>query len=113
MAAPMRQMSDARLLSPDRRGTHFWPHRAQPLSKVDATVPPPTPAPKVSVSAAPLTTEAGKRRYLTVMFGDLVDSMGIVARLDAADTHLLLVEGRSASDQVDRPAVHAIVASVA
>jgi hypothetical protein len=39
--------------------------------------------------------------------------MGIVARLDAADTHLLLVEGRSASDQVDRPAVHAIVASVA
>jgi class 3 adenylate cyclase len=61
----------------------------------------------------PLRTEAGERRYLTVMFCDLVDSMGIVARLDAADTHLLLAEGRSASDQVDRPAVHAIVASVA
>jgi hypothetical protein len=85
-------------------GRIFWPHRAQPLSKLDATVPPPTPA---------LTTEAGERRYLTVMFCDLVDSMGIVARLDGADTHLLLVEGRSASDQVDRPAVHAIVASVA
>jgi hypothetical protein len=28
MAAPMRQMSDARVLSDDRRGTHFWPHRA-------------------------------------------------------------------------------------
>ena len=25
------QMSDARVLPHDRRGTHFWPHRAQPF----------------------------------------------------------------------------------
>jgi class 3 adenylate cyclase/predicted ATPase len=47
--------------------------------------PPPTP-----VAAPPRTTPrsqeaAGERRYLTVMFCDLVDSTGIAARLDAEE----------------------------
>jgi class 3 adenylate cyclase len=34
---------------------------------------------------APVTEAAGERRYLTVMFCDLVDSTGIAARLDAEE----------------------------
>jgi hypothetical protein len=89
MAAPMRQMSDARVLSHDRRGTHFWPHRAQPFPSPTIRGllhrPASTPAPKISVSTAPLMTEAaGERRYLTVMFCNL-DSAWIAARLNAAN----------------------------
>ena len=55
----------------------------------------------MSVSTAPLTTEAaGERRYLTVMFCNL-DSARIAARLNAANLF--------AQNQVDRPAVHGIV----
>src|ERR1700685_2102996 len=53
-----------------------------------------TPAapPRAAASAPPLTVPplpeaagAGERRYLTVMFCDLVDSTGIAARLDAEE----------------------------
>src|SRR6516165_4784508 len=59
-----------------------------------AHVPPSRPAPPSSsptpVAAPPQTTRrpqeaAGERRYLTVMFCDLVDSTGIAARLDAEE----------------------------
>jgi class 3 adenylate cyclase/predicted ATPase len=43
-------------------------------------------APSIAGRATPPTVEAvGERRYLTVMFCDLVDSTGIAARLDAED----------------------------
>jgi class 3 adenylate cyclase/predicted ATPase len=45
-----------------------------------ASVTPPTPA-----IAAPATQAVGERRYLTVMFCDLVDSTGISAQLDAEE----------------------------
>ena len=42
--------------------------------------------PPIAARATPLMVEAvGERRYLTVMFCDLVDSTGIAARLDAED----------------------------
>src|SRR6516162_4753836 len=52
----------------------------------NANVPLPAPsptAPPITTRATPLIVEAvGERRYLTVMFCDLVDSTGIAARLD-------------------------------
>jgi SAM domain (Sterile alpha motif) len=55
----------------------------------NANVPLPAPsptAPPIAASATPLIMEAvGERRYLTVMFCDLVDSTGIAARLDAEE----------------------------
>src|SRR5215467_9969971 len=59
--------------------------------RVDANTNVPLPArsptaPPITTRATPLTVEAvGERRYLTVMFCDLVDSTGIVARLDAEE----------------------------
>src|SRR5215475_10584151 len=38
-----------------------------------------------AVAVAPPIESAGERRYLTVMFCDLVDSTGIAARLDAEE----------------------------
>jgi class 3 adenylate cyclase/predicted ATPase len=54
-----------------------------------AAAAPPSPSP-TPVAAPPQTTPrpqeaAGERRYLTVMFCDLVDSTGIAARLDAEE----------------------------
>ena len=48
------------------------------------------PLPSIPAAATPLSISAaakaaGERRYLTVMFCDLVDSTGISARLDAED----------------------------
>ena len=56
-----------------------------PPSRPAPPSPPPTP-----VAAPPQTTPrpqeaAGERRYLTVMFCDLVDSTGIAAKLDAEE----------------------------
>ncbi len=42
-------------------------------------------APSLTVSPLPEGAGAGERRYLTVMFCDLVDSTGITARLDAEE----------------------------
>jgi class 3 adenylate cyclase len=42
-------------------------------------------APSPQATAAPLTEVAGERRYLTVMFCDLVGSTGISAQLDAEE----------------------------
>ena len=42
-------------------------------------------APSLTVSPLPEGAGAGERRYLTVMFCDLVDSTGIAARLDAEE----------------------------
>ena len=59
-----------------------------------ARAPPSGPAPRspspTPVTAPPQTTSrpqeaAGERRYLTVMFCDLVDSTGIAAKLDAEE----------------------------
>ena len=45
-----------------------------------------TPIPPIAARATSLKVEAvGERRYLTVMFCDLVDSTGIAARLDAEE----------------------------
>jgi class 3 adenylate cyclase len=57
----------------------------------DAPAPPPvTPIPIPAAAAKPTVSAAsagveGERRYLTVMFCDLVDSTGIAARLDAEE----------------------------
>src|SRR5215469_8464584 len=54
-------------------------------SNAHALLPSPT-APPIPARATPLMVEAvGERRYLTVMFCDLVDSTGIAARLDAEE----------------------------
>src|SRR5215469_10837730 len=57
--------------------------------RADANAPLPAPSPTVppiAARASPLIAEAvGERRYLTVMFCDLVDSTGIAARLDAEE----------------------------
>jgi class 3 adenylate cyclase len=42
-------------------------------------------SPNVTTTTAPLTGAVGERRYLTVMFCDLVGSTGIAARLDAEE----------------------------
>jgi len=56
-------------------------------SNANAPLPAPSPtAPPMAARAIPLIVEAvGERRYLTVMFCDLVDSTGIAARLDAEE----------------------------
>jgi class 3 adenylate cyclase/predicted ATPase len=54
---------------------------ATPPSVAPAPAPPPRPAATPTVAAE----AAGERRYLTVMFCDLVDSTGISARLDAEE----------------------------
>jgi hypothetical protein len=63
MAAPMRPVSDARLLFADRRGTHFWPHRAQPVSKLDGrrSALPCVPTPALKARELP-----GQRRDLAL-----------------------------------------------
>jgi len=57
--------------------------------------------PPIAARATPLMVEAvGERRYLTVMFCDLVDSTGIAARLDAEDWRDLVnayLDGASAA----------------
>src|SRR6516164_3735705 len=57
--------------------------------------------PPIAANATPLMVEAvGERRYLTVMFCDLVDSTGIAARLDAEDWRDLVnayLDGASAA----------------
>jgi hypothetical protein len=68
----------------DRPEVMTAPAAAHALRSVSASFPP-TP-----VAAPPQTTPrsqeaAGERRYLTVMFCDLVDSTGIAARLDAEE----------------------------
>jgi class 3 adenylate cyclase/tetratricopeptide (TPR) repeat protein len=56
-------------------------------SNANALLPAPSAtAPPIAARATPLIVEAvGERRYLTVMFCDLVDSTGIAARLDAEE----------------------------
>jgi class 3 adenylate cyclase/predicted ATPase len=56
-------------------------------SNANAPLPAPSPtAPFIAARASPLIVEAvGERRYLTVMFCDLVDSTGIAAQLDAEE----------------------------
>jgi class 3 adenylate cyclase len=59
---------------------------AAPLAA--ARAPPSGPAPRSpspTPVAAPPQEAAGERRYLTVVFCDLVDSTGIAARLDAEE----------------------------
>jgi class 3 adenylate cyclase len=58
------------------------------IARVPRSGPAPPSPPPTPVAAPPRTTPrsqeaAGERRYLTVMFCDLVDSTGIAARLDA------------------------------
>src|ERR1700751_2373298 len=48
------------------------------------TAPPPSPATAAAPTSAPAAEAAGERRYLTVMFCDLVGSTSISAQLDAA-----------------------------
>jgi class 3 adenylate cyclase/predicted ATPase len=83
------------------------------LDRPEATVAPPAAAPAppsgpappsprpTSVAAPPQTQGAsGERRYLTVMFCDLVDSTGIAARLDAEEWRDLVnayLDGASAA----------------
>jgi class 3 adenylate cyclase len=55
--------------------------RAKTPSMAAATAPPSAPTPTV----APVPEAAGERRYLTVMFCDLVGSTAISARLDAEE----------------------------
>jgi class 3 adenylate cyclase/predicted ATPase len=52
---------------------------------VDRKAAPTTSASAAQPTLAPATAAAGERRYLTVMFCDLVDSTGISARLDAEE----------------------------
>ena len=55
-------------------------------SNANAPLHAPLPTAPIAARATPLGVEAvGERRYLTVMFCDLVDSTGIVARLDAEE----------------------------
>ena len=56
--------------------------RDRPLNKVTGQA---ATAPAPQATAAPLTEVAGERRYLTVMFCDLVGSTGISAQLDAEE----------------------------
>src|ERR1700751_2845987 len=60
-----------------------------------------SPIRPMAAGATPLLVEAGgERRYLTVMFCDLVDSTGIAARLDAEDWRDLVnayLDGASAA----------------
>src|SRR6516162_3871325 len=76
------------------------------IAKLDdsSATPPSVPAPAsqpIAARATPLMVEAvGERRYLTVMFCDLVDSTGIAARLDAEDWRDLVnayLDGASAA----------------
>ena len=46
---------------------------------------PTAPAAAAAPTSAPAAEAAGERRHVTVMFCDLVDSTGIVARLDAEE----------------------------
>jgi Adenylate and Guanylate cyclase catalytic domain/SAM domain (Sterile alpha motif) len=66
-----------------------------PLPASSPSVPP------IAARATPLIVEAvGERRYLTVMFCDLVDSIGIAARLDAEEWRDLVnayLDGASAA----------------
>jgi class 3 adenylate cyclase len=49
------------------------------------TPPSSTPLPTAPTAAASTPEATGERRHVTVMFGDLVDSTGIAARLDAEE----------------------------
>jgi class 3 adenylate cyclase/predicted ATPase len=55
------------------------------LGNASATIAPISSRPPSSPPIAPPTETAGERRYLTVMFCDLVGSTGISARLDAEE----------------------------
>src|SRR5215475_5453604 len=64
--------------------------RAHPNANAPLPAPSPT-APPMAARAIPLIMEAvGERRYLTVMFCDLVDSTGIAAKLDAEESRDLV-----------------------
>ncbi len=54
-------------------------------------------APSLTVQPLPEVAAAGERRYLTVMFCDLVDSTGIAARLDAEEWRDLVSSYRDAA----------------
>jgi len=56
-----------------------------PTVAAPATAAAPAPAPTPSPTTPPLWEAAGERRYLTVMFCDLVGSTGISAQLDAEE----------------------------
>jgi hypothetical protein len=71
----------------DRPEATAAPPAGAPAQTFGLTPPSPHPTP---VAAPPQTTPrsqeaSGERRYLTVMFCDLVDSTGIAARLDAEE----------------------------
>jgi class 3 adenylate cyclase len=55
------------------------------LGNAPATTTPIPPRPSSSPPIAPLTETAGERRYLTVMFCDLVGSTAMSAQLDAEE----------------------------
>ena len=56
-----------------------------PTAAAPATAAAPPPAPTPSPTTPPLQEAAGERRYLTVMFCDLVGSTAISAQLDAEE----------------------------
>jgi SAM domain (Sterile alpha motif)/Adenylate and Guanylate cyclase catalytic domain len=60
---------------------------ARPPSELNKQEREPTPTPVVEAPSPPFASAeaAGERRYLTVMFCDLVDSTGIAAKLDAEE----------------------------
>jgi hypothetical protein len=69
-------------------------HRRKMLAAIGELSTQPAPATVTPIGSAAIPTEspiapaneaAGERRYLTVMFCDLVDSTGIAARLDAEE----------------------------
>ena len=53
--------------------------------RADSTKTVPTAPAAVAAPTSAPAAEAGERRYLTVMFCDLVDSTGIAAKLDAEE----------------------------
>src|SRR6516165_8939753 len=71
----IRELSDATPASPKTAS-------AEPKQQSIAAIRDPAPVRDI---AAPATGVAGERRYLTVMFCDLVGSTSIAAQLDAED----------------------------
>ena len=67
----------------------MWGTAADAIAALRADTEPKTaPAAPTSAAQATFATAAkvaGERRYLTVMFSDLVDSTGIAAQLDAEE----------------------------
>jgi class 3 adenylate cyclase/predicted ATPase len=74
--------------------------RADANANAPLPAPCPTAPPIVARTASPSVGAVGERRYLTVMFCDLVDSTGIAARLDAEEWRDLVnayLDGASAA----------------